>query len=105
MDPRARTVLEQHGYTATHQSRTINPDTVGSYDLILVMDHENLNDVTELTNGAPANIRLFSSFDPNSGQMPGARSLPRDLHRTSEEAFTSIERASTAIVDAVRANC
>ncbi len=103
MDPRARTVLEQHGYTATHQSRTINPDTVGSYDLILVMDHENLNDVTELTNGAPANIRLFSSFDPNSEPNAEVPDPYRGTSQDFEEAFTSIERASTAIVDAVRA--
>ena len=67
------------------------------------MDHENLDDVTELFNGAPVNIRLFSSFDPES--QPDAE-IPDPYRGTSqdfEEAFTSIERASTAIVDAVRA--
>ena len=60
--------------------------------------------MTELTNGAPANIRLFSSFDPNSepnAEVPDPyRGTPQDF----EEAFISIERASTAIVDAVRAD-
>ena len=69
----------------------------------MVMDHENLDDVTEPFNGAPDNIRLFSSFDPES--QPDAE-IPDPYRGTSqdfEEAFTSIERASTAIVDAVRA--
>lgn len=104
MDPRARRVLEQNGYTATHQSRTIHPDTIGNYDLILVMDNENLKDVTELASGNPANIRLFSSYDP---KCPPNAEVPDPYRGTAQDfkaAFASIERASTFIVDAVRAD-
>ena len=65
MDARAAEVLTRSGYDASrHRARHFGADW-HDHDLILVMDHANLDDVlAELPADRHERVRLFRSFDP-----------------------------------------
>jgi len=65
MDQRAAAVLTRSGYDASrHRARHFGADW-HDHDLILVMDHANLDDVlAELPADRHERVRLFRSFDP-----------------------------------------
>jgi len=65
MDQRAAAVLTRSGYDASrHRARHFGADW-HDHDLILVMDHTNLDDVlAELPADRHERVRLFRSFDP-----------------------------------------
>ena len=65
MDQRAAAVLTSSGYDASrHRARHFGADW-HDHDLILVMDHANLDDVlAELPADRHERVRLFRSFDP-----------------------------------------
>jgi protein-tyrosine phosphatase len=72
MDPRARTELSRRGYDGSrHVARQIKPHWLDRYDLLIVMDRENLAtlrgwaaDDQELANGR---IQMMRAFDPAAG--------------------------------------
>jgi protein-tyrosine phosphatase len=64
-DPRTVTVLEDHGYTSSHQAQQFGPDWFDRFDYILVMDDENLKNVLSQTRDPEsiAKVRMLMEFD------------------------------------------
>lgn len=74
MDRRARTELARRGYDGSgHEARQIQASWLEDYDLLLAMDHANLDGLRAMARGRPdvaGRIALMLSFDPVAA--PGA---------------------------------
>lgn len=98
MDERAAARLERSGYDGSrHRARQFTAGTDSDYDLVLAMDHQNLEDLRDL--GVPEEkLALFRAHDPE----PGDGDVP-DPYYGGEDGFahvlTIIERTAAALVD------
>lgn len=94
MDPRAATALSEAGYDASrHRARQYDDSWVGSHDLVLAMDHDNLADL----GGRSERVGMFRDFDPVD---PGA-DVPDPFYGGPDGfdvVLTMVERTSDAIV-------
>jgi protein-tyrosine phosphatase len=68
-DPRARQVLEAHGYGAEHAVRRFEPGMFGHYDLVVALDSGHQWVLRHLApdGGAAGQISLLGSYDPSAG--------------------------------------
>lgn len=100
-DPRAAQTLSRHGYDPTHTARRFTGHDLVDFDLVLVADHANLHDVTDLarTPDEVARVALLRSFDPSA---PAEAEIPDPYHggeRGFEEVLGMIERACDGLLD------
>lgn len=67
-DSRAAATLERHGYDTAHTARQLIAHDLADFDLVLVADHANRSDVTDLarTPDEVAKVAMLRSFDPAS---------------------------------------
>jgi protein-tyrosine phosphatase len=66
-DPRSREAARRRGLELTHRARQIGRADLDRFDLIVVMDRDNLRRVTAMTDPrARAAVRLLRSFDPTA---------------------------------------
>ncbi|MEU3019650.1 low molecular weight protein-tyrosine-phosphatase [Nocardiopsis sp. NPDC007018] len=93
MDTRAATTLRVHGYLTTHTARQFDPADLGTRDLVLAMDLDNLDELSGAVaeHGAelgfdPARLRLFRSFAPGVGPNP---EVP-DPYYGGDDGFTAV---------------
>jgi protein-tyrosine phosphatase len=69
-DPRTIAEARRRGLVARHRARQLRADEIGSWDLLLAMDHANERDLVRLAGGPipPSRfgprVRLLRSFDP-----------------------------------------
>src|SRR5436190_1859451 len=63
-DSRMRQAADRRGYPLTHRARQVRRPDFDAFDLVLVMDHENLGDVSPLVDPRKheGKVRLFSEF-------------------------------------------
>jgi protein-tyrosine phosphatase len=102
MDSRARAELTSRGYDGSqHLARQIQPDWLGRYDLFVVMDHKNLDNLRRMAAGDPGlgegRIQLMRAFDPAA--EAGAE-VPDPFHggpAETEEAFELIHAAARGL--------
>ncbi len=102
-DPRARAVLQQHGYPLSHQARQIDSSWLPDIDLLLAMDAANHADLQRMIRGAQVGTRLamLRSFDPNLAALaPGDPGLDvPDPYYGGGEQFTEVLRMIEAASD------
>jgi protein-tyrosine phosphatase len=102
-DPRTRKVAARRGYPITHRARQITFDDFGRFDLILVMDRQNLADVQKLARGVDhgSRIALFRSYDPSA---PDGAEVP-DPYAGGITGFEQVvdicERACRGLLDSI----
>lgn len=98
-DPRTEAVLREHGYTYEHTAQQIKRSWLDAFDLILVMDHDNLKNVLALANksGQRAVVKLLRDFDPNSA--PG--SIVPDPYYGGPDEFEQTLKLIEAACDGV----
>jgi protein-tyrosine phosphatase len=97
MDARAATTLTAAGYDATrHRARTFDATWHDEHDLVMVMDHSNLQAV----GGAGERAMLFRAFDPDEpgGEVPDPYYGELSGY---EEVLRMVERTSTSLVAAL----
>ncbi len=70
-DRRMTAAASRRGYELAGAARQVTSGELSSWDLVVAMDRENLDDLRSLADGGSATLRLFSEFLP-----PGA---PPDL--------------------------
>jgi protein-tyrosine-phosphatase len=101
-DPRMRQVALKHGVTIDHSAQKLNRKHLGTFDLILCMDQDNLKDARALarTPEEQQKIMLFRTYDPmGSGNVPdpyyggieGFENVFSICERTARALFTSLE--------------
>ena len=71
-DPRTIAEARRRGVPIAHRGRQLSRDELADWDLVLVMDRDNLRDVQRLAGDRTelGHVRLLRSFDPTS---PSAR--------------------------------
>jgi protein-tyrosine phosphatase len=112
MDRRAATTLADAGYDPTkHRARQLDTAWFAEHDLLLVMDADNLRDVTAM---APSDedrerVRMFREHDPRADEPPGAGSPAPDLPDPYfggadgfQRVLAVVERTADALVAALR---
>jgi protein-tyrosine phosphatase len=105
MDPRAAATLTRAGYDATrHRARQYDASWADRYDLVLAMDHDNVDNLTDLASSeqVSARVMLFRDFDPVE---PGG-DVPDPYYGGDagfEEVLTMVERTSDNLVVALKA--
>lgn len=64
-DPRTRAVAQQRGLSLTSRARQVRPDDLDEFDLLIVMDEDNLRAVERLRATLPprAELRRLREFD------------------------------------------
>ena len=99
------------GYTVDHFGRQIHPDDFALFDLIIAMDHTNVDDLERMRGGVehrtghmtavePVQVQLLRRWDPYA--MPGDEDLAdpwgrgRDVYATM---FDVIERTMPPLLD------
>ena len=102
MDPRAAATLSRAGYDATrHRARQYDASWAERNDLVLAMDHENLDNLEDL-GGVSPRVMLFRAFDPVD---PGG-DVPDPYYGGDagfEEVLSMVERTSDHLVAALSA--
>ena len=102
MDPRAAATLSRAGYDATRpRARQYDASWAERNDLVLAMDHENLDNLEDL-GGVSPRVMLFRAFDPVD---PGG-DVPDPYYGGDagfEEVLSMVERTSDHLVAALSA--
>lgn len=107
-DPRARSVLAQHGYDAEHhRAQQVGADWFADHDLLLAMDHDNARTLRRLApDGVGAErVVLLRSFDPEAS--PDDQHVPDPYYGDEHdfvEGLAIIERSVDGLVAALRAH-
>ncbi len=100
-DRRAAATLRRHGYDDTHTARQLTTNDLADFDLVLVADHANRSDVTDLarTPDEVAKIAMIRSFDPDASDDA---EIPDPYYGEGdgfETVLTMIERAADGFVN------
>ena len=100
-DSRMRRTAAEHGVPFNHHSNQISRRDLDAYDLIAVMDRDNLAAVLRLAGSrdAAGKTRLFREFDPQGhpdAQVPDPYYGGPDGF---EEVFRIVERTGRALLD------
>lgn len=101
MDPRTADVLRQAGYDPSrHRAQQFGPDWF-EYDLILAMDAQNRDNIlAQLPAQRHDRVRLFRSWDPESGPGP-VPDVPDPWYGGPDgfaEVLAIVERTAAALV-------
>lgn len=104
-DPRTVDAASRRGLALTHRARQLRRADLERFDLVLVMDGDNLRHVTTLARPpARAEIRLLRSFDPTA---PSGAIVP-DPYAGGPAGFEEVldicERACAGLLAHVRAS-
>ncbi|MFI5818793.1 low molecular weight protein-tyrosine-phosphatase [Streptomyces rishiriensis] len=103
-DPRAQSVLEEHGYALDHTARHFDSSWFARLDRVIALDSGHLKALRRLAPTAEdaAKVRLLRSFDPAADDdldVPDPYYGGRDGF---EECLEMVEEASTGLLSAVR---
>lgn len=104
-DPRARSVLEEHGYALDHTARRFEPSWFARLDLVIALDSGHLRALRLLapTEEDASKIRLLRSYDPVAADDDLAVPDPYYGGRDGfEECLEMVEGASAGLLAAVR---
>lgn len=106
-DPRARAALRRRGYDGdAHRARQFGSSWFDSRDLVLALDHANLETLLRLapTPEAAQRVRLLRAFDPFVTR-PDDQAVPDPYYGTDADfdaGLDIIERAADGLVTALR---
>jgi protein-tyrosine phosphatase len=84
-DHRAIKTGEARGYEMTHRARQVKPRDFEEFDLIVVMDHDNLSALNHWPGSKPEKIRLARSFDPDADSE-----IVPDPYYGNEQGFDAV---------------
>jgi protein-tyrosine phosphatase len=102
-DPRTRAAAAKRGITMTHRARQFTRADLAAFDLVLVMDADNLRNVKVLVGDGAHDVRLLRSFDATA---PHGAHVP-DPYSGGEAGFDEVldlcERACAGVLEHVRA--
>jgi len=102
-DPRTRAAAGKRGLDLTHRARQFTRHDLEQFDLVVVMDRDNLRHLTTLAGKRDQPVvRLLRSFDPTA---PAGAEVP-DPYSGGEEGFEKVldqcERACEGLIAHVR---
>ncbi len=102
IDPRAETVLREHGYRANgHRAHRITRAEIEAADLVIAMEDIHVTRMMGLAREA-RNVSLLTDYDP--GAEPGS-GVPDPWYGTADgfyDTLTAVEAAMLGVLDRVR---
>ena len=101
-DSRMRAAASRRGYVLDSIARQITPADVREYDLIIPMDHDNLDHLERMAGGPSAHIRLLGSFINDVADNQLAAPVPDPYYGSGqgfETVLDMIESACPAMLD------
>ncbi len=102
-DPRTRSAASKRGLDLTHLARQFTRADFDRFDLVVVMDADNLRNVRRLAAATTAEVVMLRRFDP---EAPVDAPIP-DPYSGGPEGFEEVldlcERACTGLLEHVRA--
>ncbi|MDQ0582117.1 low molecular weight protein-tyrosine-phosphatase [Streptomyces rishiriensis] len=103
-DPRALSVLEEHGYALSHTARRFASSWFARLDLVIALDSGHLKALRLLapTEEDAAKIRLLRSYDPAAVDDLDVPDPYYGGLSGFEECLEMVEEASTGLLAAVR---
>ena len=103
-DYRTVAVLEAAGYTSAHSAQRFTATWFDEYDLILVMDKDNLHNVHALAadDSARNRVRLLREFDPAAPKHAEVPDPYYGTQRDFEHVLALVEAACDGLVDAIK---
>ncbi|MFF3206208.1 low molecular weight protein-tyrosine-phosphatase [Streptomyces sp. NPDC002962] len=103
-DPRARSVLEEHGYALDHTARRFEPSWFARLDLVIALDAGHLKALRLLapTEEDAAKIRLLRSYTPAAADDLDVPDPYYGGLSGFEECLEMVEEASAGLLAAVR---
>ena len=103
-DPRARAAAANRGIVMEHRARQFTRHDFDRFDLIVVMDRDNLRHVEIMASGRAPVVRLLRSYDPSA---PAGAEVP-DPYAGDVAGFDEVldqcERACRGLLAQVRAS-
>lgn len=107
-DARALAALRERGYDGSgHRASRFDASMFERYDLVLVMDRDNLAELHRLapTPAAGADVRMLRSYDPRAAAS-GELDIPDPYYGGADgfsHVLTLVERAADGLVDQLAA--
>jgi len=101
-DQRMQEAASRRGYRLDSLARQVNRDDFGEFDLIIAMDHANLEDLKEITDGAAGHVRLLGSFLDTTGPADTIPAVPDPYYGGMdgfEQVLDMIESACPAVLE------
>jgi protein-tyrosine phosphatase len=113
VDPRARAVLDEHGYAVhVHSAHQVGPEELAAYDLVLAMTSQHARALRRHAERVadPAEIRLWREFDATAPRLDdGAREHDLDVpdpwygdHDGFYDTLDVVERGADGLLDHLR---
>lgn len=102
-DQRMREAAARRGYQLDSIARPVKPEDIDAFDLIIVMDYDNLCDLRGLAGDKDGHIRLLGSYLPavaSNGIIPEVPDPYYGGLDGFDEVLNMIESACPAIMDA-----
>ncbi len=103
-DPRMLRVAARHGIRYDHRARQFHPRDFETFDLILVMDHDNWAHLMALAAGRPEfhrKIRFLREFDPQGGPRAEVPDPYYGGMEGFERVYEVIDRSVRGLLDAL----
>ncbi|MFG2573591.1 low molecular weight protein-tyrosine-phosphatase [Streptomyces sp. NPDC048481] len=103
-DPRAQSVLEEHGYALDHTARRFEASWFARLDLVVALDLGHLKALRSLAPSAQdaAKVRLMRAYDPAAGDDLDVPDPYYGGREGFEECLEMVEAASTGLLATVR---
>lgn len=101
-DARMREAAARRGYRLDSIARAVTQDDLLDFDLVVAMDHDNLDDLLRLSGAEAANVRLLGAFLPDVETDTQAPAVPDPYYGGSagfEHVIDMIENACPALLD------
>jgi len=103
-DPRSRSAAKARGYVIRHRARQFQCSDFDAFDLVCVMDKDNLESLRRLAPNAEAKakVKLLRTFDPTA---PKGAEVPDPYYggdRGFDEVIDICERACAGLLDHLR---
>ncbi len=100
-DDRMRAAAARRGYDLTSIARQVTPEDVETFDLVIAMDRDNLEDLERLAGGERDHIRMLGSFLEGHGRddVPDVPDPYYGGEAGFERVLDMIEAACGAIIE------
>ncbi len=101
-DSRMREAAASRGYRLDSIARVVRSEDLQIFDLVIAMDHDNLDALLRLSDGYSADIQLLGAFLPGVASNAEAPAVPDPYYGGGdgfERVIDMIENACPAILD------
>ncbi len=101
-DRRMRDAASRRGYRLDSIARLVTMEDLRHFDLVVAMDRDNFDDLVDMHEGEPENIKMLGEFIPGIDSRTNPLSVPDPYYGGAdgfEQVIDMIESAGPAMLD------